>query len=162
MPLENLDPQALLVRANELQAASDRNYDLYLRSQAEMENMKKRFQREKVEWAKFSNESLVKDLLPVMDNLEKALAHAQEGPSSEGLAEGVALTLKGFKDVLSRAGVEEVKALGAKFDPNLHQAISQQPDESVEDGTVLIEVQKGFLLNGRLIRPSMVVVSKMK
>lgn len=159
---EELDREKLLERNREIQETADKNFDLYLRAQAEMENMRKRYQREKGEWAKFANESIIRDLLPVMDNLGKATAHASNEISLEDLKEGVELTLKGLKEVLSRAGLEEVKALGEKFDPNFHEAISLKEDDVAENGTVLIEVQKGYTLNGRLVRPAMVVVSKKK
>ncbi len=158
--LEEMTREQLLERVRELQETAEKNYELYLRSQAELENMKKRFQREKQDFIKFSNESIIKQLLPVVDSLEKAIEHSVEDHTVDALREGVQLTLKTLTDVLERVGVKEVKALGEAFDPNFHQAMSQQEDDTVSSGTVLQEAQKGYLLNDRLIRPSMVIVSK--
>ena len=160
IPLEEMKKTQLLDKIKQVQESSEENYDLYVRSQAEMDNMKKRFQKEKQDLIKFSNESLVKQLLPVMDNLEKAISHSQDENSLTSLREGVELTLKGLKDTLEKAGLEDVQALGEPFDPNCHEAISEQEDDSVEPKTVLQELQKGYFLNKRLIRPSMVIVSK--
>ena len=96
------------------------------------------------------------------DSLEKAIAHSEEGNSIDALREGVKLTLKGLMDTLKRAGLEEVKSVDEPFDPNFHEAVSEQEDSSVRPGTVTKELQKGYLLNERLIRPSMVVISKNK
>ena len=162
IPLSKMTKTELVEKVNEIQKCADENFDLYLRSQAELENLKKRFQREKADLAKFSNESLIKQILPVVDHLEKAIAHTDNAENEDslcGLREGVALTLKGLMDTLKKAGLEEVKTLGESFDPNFHEAVSGQEDNSVEPGTVLQELQKGYILNERLIRPAMVVVS---
>lgn len=161
-PLEKMTKAELLEKVKEAQELEEKNFDLYLRSQAEIENVKKRAQKEKTELAKFSNESLIKQLLPVADSLEKAIAHSEEGNSIDALREGVKLTLKGLMDTLKRAGLEEVKSVDEPFDPNFHEAVSEQEDSSVRPGTVTKELQKGYLLNERLIRPSMVVISKNK
>ena len=158
--LEEMSKEDLIEKVTQLEELSAKNFDLYVRSQAEIENMKKRFQRDREEWIKFSNESLIKEILPSVDNLEKAIAHSRDEKSLDALREGVELTLKGLKNALDKAGVEEVKAVGEPFDPNFHEAVCQQQDDRVETGTVLQEFQKGYLLNQRLIRPAMVVVSK--
>jgi molecular chaperone GrpE len=158
-PPESMTQEELLEVFKEVKEKAAKNYDLYLRSLADIENMKKRNAKEKEEWLKYSNESLIKDILPALDNLEKALAHAQEGNSLSALREGVDLTLKGFKEALGKSGLKQVDALGLPFDPCLHEAVSQMEDDGVESGHVLQELQKGYVLNGRLIRPSMVVVS---
>jgi molecular chaperone GrpE len=160
IPLEKMTKAQLLDKIKEVEESVEEKHDLYVRSQAEMDNMRKRFQKEKQELIKFSNESLIKQLLPVMDNLEKAIAHSQDENSLNSLTEGVELTLKGLRDTLEKAGVEEVKALGEIFDPNCHEAISEQEDNSVKPKTVIQELQKGYFLNQRLIRPAMVIVSK--
>jgi molecular chaperone GrpE len=157
---EEMSKEDLIEKVKQLEDLSAKNFDLYVRSQAEIENMKKRFQRDREEWIKFSNESLIKEILPSVDNLEKAIAHSRDEKSLDALREGVELTLKGLKNALDKAGVEEVKAVGEPFDPNFHEAVCQQQDDRVESGTVLQEFQKGYLLNQRLIRPAMVVVSK--
>lgn len=164
IPLEEMTKEQLIEKINQLSEDVKKYFDLYLRAQAEIENLKKRFQKEREEFIRFANESLIKDLLNVMDNLERAIAHSQEkaqGPDSlKALKEGVELTLKGMKDVLKKAGLEEVESLGKRFDPNYHHAVDEKADASVEPGTVVEELQKGYILNGRLIRPAMVVVSK--
>jgi molecular chaperone GrpE len=161
-PLENLSKDQLIETIRALQEQADNNYDLYLRSQAEMENIKKRNAKEKDDFVKYANERLMKELLPVMDNLEKAISHAHNENGVDPLREGLELTLKGLKDTLKKGGLEEVEAKGKPFDPCFHEAVSQMADESAKPGTVLHELQKGYMLNGRLIRPSMVVVSKQK
>ena len=160
IPLSDMTKDQLIEKISEVQASADKNLDNYLRSQAEMENMKKRFQKDRQELIKFGNEALAKQLLPVADNLEKALSQAQDKNAFEALREGVDLTLKGLMSVLEKAGVEGVTAVGATFDPNFHEAVSEQQDDRAEPGTVLIELQKGYLLNQRLIRPAMVIVNK--
>jgi molecular chaperone GrpE len=159
-PLEKMTKSELLERINELQQETEKNHDLYLRSEAEIENIKKRNQKDKEEWVKYANESLVKEILPVMDNLEMAISHSQNENSVQALREGVELTLKGLRDALGKSGLEEVKAEGEPFDPNYHHAVSEQGDESVEAGVILQELQRGYTLNKRLIRPAMVIVSK--
>jgi molecular chaperone GrpE len=98
----------------------------------------------------------------VADSLEKAIAHSEEVNSIDGLKEGVELTLKGLMDTLEKAGLKAVRSVGESFDPNFHEAVSQLEESSVRLGTVIQELQKGYLLNKRLIRPSMVIISKNK
>lgn len=160
IPLEDMKKSELLEKARELQESADEKFDLYMRSQAEIDNLKKRFQKEKEEWIKFSNESLIKQLLAVLDNLEKAIAASEDENSLQSVREGVELTLKGMMDTLEKAGLEQVEAEGKHFDPNFHEAVSEHEDSSAKPGTVLQELQKGYLLNQRLIRPAMVVVNK--
>ncbi len=160
--LSDMTKDQLIEKISEVQASADHNLDSYLRSQAEMENMKKRFQKDKQELIKYGNEILTKQLLPVADNLEKALAHAEDKAAFDALREGVDLTLKGLMNVLEKAGVEAVKAVGEPFDPNFHEAVSEQENDKAAPGAVLMELQKGYLLNQRLIRPAMVVVNKIK
>ena len=160
IPLEKMTKGQLLNRVKEVQETADKNFDLYVRSQADIDNLKKRFQKEKAELYRFSNESLIKKLLSVGDNLEKAIAHSENDNSLDALREGVELTLKGLMDTLEREGLESVKALGEPFDPNFHEAVSELQDNSAKPGTVIQELQKGYILNQRLIRPAMVIVNK--
>lgn len=159
-PLEEMTKERLVQKVKEAEAAAQKNYDLYLRSQAEIENLKKRYQKENQGLIKFANETLIKQLLPVADNLEKAIDHAQEENSAAAIREGVELTLKGLMDALQRSGVEVIKAVGEPFDPRFHEAVSEEENENVEPGTVIKELQRGYTLHQRLLRPSMVVVSK--
>jgi molecular chaperone GrpE len=158
--LEELTKDQLIEKAEAAEAASEKNYDLYLRSQAEIENLKKRHQKDQKGLIQFANESLIKQLLPVADNLEKAIDHSQNERSGKAIREGIVLTLKGLMDVLQKAGVEAIEAVGEPFDPNFHEAVSEAADDGVETGTVLKELQKGYTLNQRLLRPSMVIVSR--
>jgi molecular chaperone GrpE len=150
----------LIEKVEAAETVSEKNYDLYLRSQAEIDNLKKRYQKDQRGLVKFANESLIKNLLPVADNLEKAIDHSHNETSVSALREGVELTLKGLMDVLQKAGVETIEAVGEPFDPNFHEAVSAAANEEVQPGTVLKELQKGYTLNQRLLRPSMVIVSR--
>ncbi|MBU4276399.1 MAG: nucleotide exchange factor GrpE [Proteobacteria bacterium] len=132
-----------------------------LRQAAELENYKKRTDREKAEFFKRANEGLVKELLPVMDNLERALAAAKENPQSDQtLLQGVEMVHAELLKTLSRHGLEPVEAMGQLFDPELHEAMMQQEDPEQEENIVLAEAQKGYTFEGRLLRPAMVVVSR--
>jgi len=160
IPLEEMSTDDLIKKIGKLKDESRENFDRYLRSQAEMDNIIKRNKKEKEEWVKYSNESLIKDLLQVIDNLENAINHSENENSFNALIEGVELTLKGLKDTLAKSGLEEVKTLGEDFDPCFHHAVQEEPSDSIEKGKILKEFQKGYSLNQRLIRPAMVVISK--
>ena len=131
-----------------------------LYSQAEFENFKKLKMKEKLETLKFGNESLIKEFIPVVDNLEMALDHVAKTGDFKSIHEGVQLTLNEFLKVLEKAGVTRIDAVGKKFDPNLHEAFYQEEKEDMEPDTVISEFQKGYLLNDRLIRPARVILSK--
>jgi molecular chaperone GrpE len=161
-PLEKSSKAELIEKIKKLQEESKNNYDLFLRSEADSENIKKRSKKEKEEWIKYANEKIVKDLLPVLDNLENAIAHSKNEGSLDALREGVELTLKGLKDTLAKSGLEDVQALDESFDPCFHHAVSEQDDDKVKAGVICHELQKGYTFNQRLIRPAMVVVSKGK
>jgi len=161
-PSVKMTKTELLKKIEELQELAKKNYDLYMRSQADIDNVKKRFQKEKGELVKYSNELLIKQLLPVIDSLKKAVDHSQDEKSTDALKEGVELTLKGLIDTLEKAGLESVKAIGEPFDPNFHEAISEQEDKAKESGIILKELQDGYILNQRLIRPALVIVNKNK
>lgn len=128
--------------------------------QAEFENYKKLKIKEKQDTLKFGNEVLVKELLPVLDNLEMALDHTAKTEDYKGIHEGVKITFNEFLKVLERAGVTRIEAAGKKFDPNFHEAFYQEEKEDMEPDTVISEFQKGYLLNDRLVRPSRVIISK--
>jgi molecular chaperone GrpE len=139
--------------------------DRYMRLYAEFENYKKRAAREAKEFRKFANEALVKEMLPVIDNLERAIhsSSSQENNQEnyrDKILEGVTMTLNEILKVLERFNVKAVDALGQPFDPNYHEAVAQEESDVHEDNTVIREFQKGYLLHDRLIRPAMVVVSK--
>lgn len=137
------------------------NYDRYLRQVAELENFKKRAAREKGEAIRYANENLIRDLLPILDNLERAVEHARGGENGKPLFEGVEMVLKGFLEVLNKYGVTQIAAKGEPFDPEKHQAIAQVESEEHEPNTVVEEHHKGYYLLDRLIRPSLVSVAKL-
>lgn len=148
--------KALEEKEKEIEACKER----LLYQQADFENFKKLKAREKQEVLRFGNETLVKELLPVIDNLERAIEHAGKTEEAKSITEGVALTLNGFLKVLEKFSVTRVEAVGKKFDPTVHEALYQEEKEDAEPGTVVAEFQKGYVMDGRLLRPSMVSVAK--
>lgn len=134
--------------------------DRVLRIAAEMDNTRKRLERERSEGICFANESLIRSLLPVLDNLERAIEHAEKDADLKTLIDGVNMTIKGFQDALGKFGCAPFESVGKPFDPNFHEAVMQQESSDQPENTVLQEFQKGYTLNDRLIRPAMVVVSK--
>ena len=157
---EDKKPEDLETKLQEKEKEAKELFDRLLRLSAEMENFKKRVEKEKVESYKFANENLLKDLLPILDNLERALEHGQEAENAKALLEGVDMVLKGFISILEKYGVTRIEALGAEFDPNQHEAVMVQEDTSQPPGVVISQLQKGYRLHDRLVRPAMVVVSK--
>ena len=135
--------------------------DQVLRVQAEMQNVRRRVERDVENAHKYALDKFSADLLPVVDNLERALsAISADDESQKAVAEGIELTLKSFVDVLARFKIEPIDPAGQPFDANLHQAVSMVPNPDLEPNTVMDVFQKGYTLNGRLIRPAMVIVSK--
>jgi molecular chaperone GrpE len=140
------------------QAKADENWDKYLRTAAELENVRKRAARDVEKAHKFSLERIVADLLEVRDSLEMALSSGEQS-TIENLKEGNETTLKLLVAVMQRYGVEEIDPLGEPFDPNRHEAMTMQPSTDAEPDSVLTVFQKGYALNGRLLRPARVVVA---
>ena len=136
------------------------DHERSLRAAADLENYKKRAQKEKEEVQKFGSEKLLKDLLPVMDNLDRAMDAAAKTPDFASFHKGVAMTRKSFEDTLARHGVKAFSAKGQAFDPRLHEAVQQVETAEVPAGHVAFEVVRGFHLNDRLVRPAMVVVAR--
>ncbi|MBF0495468.1 MAG: nucleotide exchange factor GrpE [Deltaproteobacteria bacterium] len=136
------------------------NYDRFLRVSAEFENFRRRSERDKVENIKFANGEIIKKLLPIVDNLERAVDHAGNDGVPENLMAGIVLTLNELNGLLEKFGVKSISAVGEKFDPQFHEAIAQEMNNTQEDNTVVKEYERGYLLHDRLIRPSKVVVSK--
>ncbi len=134
--------------------------DKYLRLYAEFENYKKRVQKDRAELMNYATEALVTELLTVVDNLEMALEHTGDGDAFEALREGVELTLRELKKVLTKQGVKEIEALGRPFDPEFHHAMAQVERDDVEDRMVVEEYRKGYIMKDKVIRPSLVAVSK--
>jgi len=142
----------------EAQAQIEELDNRLLRLTAEYDNFRKRSQREKTEARQFANQHLLEKQLPILDNFEMALAAAKD--ADPAIRDGVQMIYDQFLSVLNDAGVEAIEAEGAPFDPNLHEAISQQETTEVEEGTVVQQVQRGYKLNDRLVRPARVVVAK--
>lgn len=133
--------------------------DRWMRERADLENFKRRSAREKQDALRFGSENLLKDLLPVIDNLHRALAHAKQGHEGDPILTGVELVLRGFDEVLERHGVKVVPARGTPFDPNRHEAISHVESDAPAN-TVIDEHQRGYILHDRLLRPALVTVGK--
>lgn len=146
----------------EARAEAAETYDRLLRLSAEFENYKKRMQRQAEDHRKYANESIIKDLLSVVDNLERAVTASSQSNSEADacMLEGLEMTLNEIRKVLKKYHVEPVEAVGQPFDPAFHEAVMQQPSEEHPDNTVIQEMQKGYMLHDRLIRPAMVVVAK--
>ena len=136
-------------------------HERMLRAAADLENYRKRAQKEKEEAQRFGIEKLLRDLLPVVDNLERALEHAGHSEETQALATGVKMTLKLFQDALAKHGVKGFDSKGKAFDPHQHEAMSQAENAELPVNTVLHEVQRGYTIHERLLRPAMVVVSKL-
>ena len=155
---EDVAPEDLVAQLQEQVAAAR---DQALRAQAEAQNIKRRAEQDLEKARKFALEQDTNDLRPVVDNLERALEAASSGEeASKSIAEGVELTLKSFLDAMGRFNIEKVDPEGEPFDPNMHQAMSMIENDQVEPNSVIAVVQKGYTLNGRLVRPAMVMVSK--
>ncbi len=143
------------------QAEAQKNWDLYLRERADLENFRRRAQREKEELSRFANENIIKEIVPVVDNLERAVAHArQESGDTEGLLKGVEMTLSMFGKALDKFGVTPFNAVGEPFDPSRHEAMGLVESTDHAPNTVVHEMQKGYLLNSRLLRPALVMLAK--
>lgn len=136
------------------------NMDLALRAQAEMENLRKRTTRDIENAHKYALEKFVNELLPIVDSLELGMSAAEGKDDNKELLEGMQLTLKMFLSALEKFGVKQIAPEGEKFNPEQHEAVSMQEIEGKEAGTVVTVMQKGYELNGRLVRPAMVMVAK--
>lgn len=141
-------------------AKAEENWDRYVRAVAELDNYRKRVARERTELVQQANERLIRDLLPVLDNFEAALASATTAEQFESFKTGVGLILAQLRQVLGAAGVQEIDARGQHFDPAQHEALAHQDSSEVPDGHVLQQVRKGYRLNGRLLRPASVIVAR--
>ena len=130
----------------------------YLRLYAEFDNYKKRVNKDKEELVKYGNESLIYELLPIMDSLELALKHATEQPLA-GIVQGVEMTLKELQRTLEKFGVSRIEAAGKKFDPSIHHAMAQVEREDIEEKMVAEEMRTGYLFRDKVLRPSLVSVS---
>ena len=139
-------------------AAAEAESERYMRLMAEFQNYKKRAAKEKTDTLQYANEKIVGDLLPVIDNFERALA--TETDDLEGYAKGMQLIFEQFKKALENAGLEEIKAMDEEFDPNVHNAVMTDNIEDKDDGKITKVLQKGYKLRDKVVRPSMVAVNK--
>ena len=155
-PEKNAD--SLEAQLEAAQAKATENWEHFLRAKAEMDNLRRRSVKDIENAHKFGMEKFVNELIPVIDSM--ALGLAAEDASAESLREGMELTKNMLDNMMEKLGIEEVDPMNEKFDPEKHQAMSMQPNADVEPNTVIAVMQKGYLLNDRLIRPAMVMVSK--
>ena len=154
-----LDPIKILEK--DLQKAKDElaeEKDNFIRLQAETDNFRKRLSREKEEFSQYANERLFKELIPIFDNLKRAL----EDPSSDtkSLKEGLEMILKQFSSFLEKEKVEPIKAIGEKFDPTVHEALTSEESDEHDENIIISEFVKGYTINNRVLRPSQVIISK--
>ena len=147
---------ALEEARNKLQETEDK----LLRLAAEFENTKKRLDREREISLKYAEENILKDILPGIDNIERAMEQGRESNSIESLLEGVELTRNGLLATLEKYGVKAIESIGQPFDPNIHEALAMEEAENIEPNLVLREYLKGYLFKERLLRPAKVIVSK--
>ena len=156
---EQDDARAPLSEVEELKRQVEDKQDRLLRALAETENLRRRAQRDREEYVKYANESLVRDLLPVLDNFDRAVAAARAAGSSGNVMEGVELIQRELLRVLERAGVTRYSAVGQRFDPARHEAIARVVSAEQAPDTVVSETAPGYLLGGRVLRPALVAVA---
>ncbi len=159
---KNDDPLKVMEASLEsMEQESKDSHDRFLRVSAEFENYKKRAAREMNDFRKFANESFVKAMLPVVDNLDRAIeSSSDDDHSNSSVVEGVNMTLKEILKIFEQFGVKPFASLGKTFDPALHQAVMQEESDDHPEKTILNELEKGYMMHDRLLRPAMVVVSK--
>ena len=152
--------EALTLKLQEKEKEAAENYDRYVRAVAELENYKKRAAREKADCIKYGQENLIKDILPMVDNLGRAMDHASNSNDFEAFREGLRLVENQLHCCLEKHGVEEIEATGRDFDPNVHEAMLTVESPEHGNNQVVEEFEKGYLLNGRLLRPAKVSVCR--
>lgn len=150
----------LAARLDKAEKEAAENYDRYLRAVAELENYKKRSVREKADTIRYGNETLLRDILPLMDSVDRAIVHACNSDDFESFRKGLDILRQQLMSCLAKHGVEQIDAVGKEFDPNFHEAMMQVEGEQGQHNTVAEEFETGYLLNGRLLRPSKVSVLK--
>lgn len=159
--IDHDDYKALQRELEQALVRADENWNQFLRAKAEMENLRRRFERDLEHAHKYGLEKFARELLPVRDSLEMGVMAAQEeGADAAKLLEGEELTLKMLSSAFEKFGVKEVCPSGDKFNPELHEAMATQPSSECEPNTVMQVVQKGYVVNERVIRPAMVIVSR--
>jgi len=155
--------EALEKKLEDAQEETKENYDRLLRVSAEFENYKKRTEREMDDFRKFANESILKEILVLVDNMERAVSSSENQTNTDScVVEGVNLTINEITKVFEKFSVKQIDALEKPFDPNFHQAVTQEETDEHPESIVLKEFQKGYMIHDRLLRPAMVSVSKAK
>jgi molecular chaperone GrpE len=158
---EKESPEAPLSELEKSRQEAADNYDKFLRASAELENYKKRAIKELADAINYGNEKIIKDILPIIDSLERALDHAVANSEDfDTFVEGLKLIYEKLLKTLEKHGVEKIDAVGMDFDPNFHEAMLQVESEDYEDNKIVEEFERGYLLNGRLLRPAKAAVSK--
>ncbi len=157
---QELDVEVLQAQLQKEQEQAQINLDKALRAQAEMENLRKRTTRDMENAHKYALEKFVNELLPIIDSMELGMSASESAENIDDLREGMNLTLKMFATTMEKFGVKTIDPQGEKFNPEQHEAVSMTEMEGSESGTVITVMQKGYELNGRLVRPAMVVVAK--
>jgi molecular chaperone GrpE len=152
--------QGLRQRIEELERELREQKDQNLRTVAEFQNTRRRLEERTQEAVQFANRELILGMLPVLDNFERAMAAAEQNKSYEALIGGVALTMRQLQDFLKKHGVEPIDAIGKEFDPNYHEAVVRVEDSEHPENTVVDELQRGYTMHSRVLRPSMVKVAK--
>lgn len=147
------------LKVAELTQERDVIRDQLVRTLADLQNARRRAQQEREDMRRFATESLVRDLLPVLDNFERTVAASEQGATLEALVDGVRMVEKQLRLVLEGVSVQRMQVLGAEFDPELHEAIGSEPREDVEEGSIVTEIEAGYVMNSRVIRPARVRVA---
>jgi len=160
MESKEVDVEFLQVQLEKLQEQSKVSLDKVVRAQAEMENLRKRAARDVENAHKYALEKFINELLPIMDSLELGLSASVKAKNLDDLCKGMELTLEMFNTVMEKFGITMIEPKGEKFNPELHDAVSMQETDDSNSGIIIEVMQKGYTLNGRLIRPAMVVVAK--
>ena len=159
-PQESAGTDDLQARLEEKQKEAAASYDRYLRAVADLENYKKRAAKDRSEYIKYANENILRDLFAILDNMERAREHAAGSGDIAAFVEGLQMIQGQLGDLLSKYGVEAIKTKDSEFDPNFHEAVMQVPGSAEDDNKIAEEFQRGYLLNGRLLRPARVSVTK--
>jgi len=150
----------LKVKLQEMERKAADNYDKYVRAVAELDNYKKRAVREKADAIRYGNENLLRDILPLVDNMDRAMEHACNSEDFEAFKKGLQMLQEQLLGCLQKHGVKQIEAVGKDFDPHVHEAMVQVESKEHEESKVVGEFERGYLLNGRLLRPSKVSVCR--
>lgn len=159
---DNAENEELLKLKNELAIQTEeakKKYDLYIRTLAEMDNLKKRAAREREEYMLFANIAFIKKLLPIIDDCGRALENSKETQDIANLSKGVEMIFKSLNELLNNEGIQAIECVGKPFDPQYHQPLLMEDSDAYPENTVIEELQKGYMLKNRVIRPSLVKVS---